>query len=179
MRANVRGRRVFTFDRAFLRADGKKRVQLEAVVYPSMTAIEPTPLFSIIVPTHGRRAFLAEALASVPREQRPTSKSWWLMMRARSRLGVPADPRFRLIRREQNGGVAAARNSGLREARGTYVAFLDDDDAAHRAPIRLAVGLEGLARVPISICQLAHLGEVATEQGSTALAQERESAPGR
>ncbi|HWT10059.1 MAG TPA: glycosyltransferase [Roseomonas sp.] len=39
------------------------------------------------------------------------------------------DPRFRLLRHPANRGSAAARNTGLRAARGVYVAQVDSDDA--------------------------------------------------
>lgn len=44
------------------------------------------------------------------------------------RLASVQDPRLRVIRHKTVQGVASARNSGLFAARGTWVAFLDDDD---------------------------------------------------
>lgn len=40
----------------------------------------------------------------------------------------PNYPQVRFIQREVNGGVGAARNTGLEHASGEYVTFLDNDD---------------------------------------------------
>jgi glycosyltransferase involved in cell wall biosynthesis len=60
------------------------------------------------------------------------------------------DRRVRTIRRLFRGGPAAARNTGLDQARGRYVAFLDDDDLF--SANRLALGTQGIATTPLAIC---------------------------
>jgi glycosyltransferase involved in cell wall biosynthesis len=108
------------------------------------------PTFSVIVPTYGRPRFLAEAVASVLAQTEPDLECLVIDDASREPVEAPGDPRVRVLRHRENRGVAEARNTGLRGARGRIVAFLDDDDLY--APHRLALAREGLARAPVTIC---------------------------
>lgn len=78
---------------------------------------------------------------------------------------LAGDARVRCIRQERNQGPAAARNRGVREAKGEFVAFLDSDDAWR--PGKLAAQLRFLreqgADAVFSAFQRHHAGEEAED----------------
>lgn len=94
----------------------------------------PTPSLSVIIPTYNRERVLARALDSVLAQ---TFESYEvLVVDDESKDGTSGmvaeyagrDSRIRYLRQPQNGGVSAARNRGIREARAEFIAFLDSDD---------------------------------------------------
>lgn len=108
------------------------------------------PLFSVIIPSYGRPRFLREAVDSVLAQTVEDFECIVVDDATPEPLEVPQDPRVHLVRRETNGGHAAARNTGLQRARGRYVTFLDDDDLY--SPDRLAMALDGVNQAPIAVC---------------------------
>jgi glycosyltransferase involved in cell wall biosynthesis len=109
------------------------------------------PIVSVVMPTHNRMHFLAQAIKSV---QAQTLTDWELIVVDDGSTDdtpqllecyAAADGRIRFIRQTQQGQFAAM-NTGLREIRGEYVAFLDDDDLW--LPHKLQVQLEDLRRHP-------------------------------
>lgn len=94
---------------------------------------EEPPLVTVVIPTKDRRQGVLAAIDSVVAQ---TYRNWQLVVvddgstdgTADAVAALPADERIELVRREQAGGVSAARNAGLARARGEYVAYLDSDN---------------------------------------------------
>jgi glycosyltransferase involved in cell wall biosynthesis len=108
------------------------------------------PLFSVVIPTYGRARFLADAVRSVL-DQTVADLECLVVDDASNEVAdVPEDPRVRVLSRADNGGTAAARNTGLEAARGRYVTFLDDDDCF--VPRRLELTRQALETAPVVVC---------------------------
>ena len=88
------------------------------------------PLVSVIIPTM-RPDTLPRAILSVLKQ---TYRNFEILVvndggeDSRALTESFKDARVRYFRHETNLGVSAARNTGLRNARGKYIAYLDDDD---------------------------------------------------
>lgn len=119
-----------------------------------MSATSDAPTLSIVLPcfnsgahlSHALDAALGQSLADIEVivvDDASTDDTSALALHR-----AEADPRVRVIRLAQNGGVARARQRGVEEARGEYVWFVDADDdwpadaAEHLVGRALATGAD-------------------------------------
>lgn len=100
---------------------------------------------SVVLPLYDGEAFVATALRSVAAQTRPPdelvvvddgSHDDGLAVVRRTALPFPV-----VVVQQANQGQSAARNAGVRVARGDVVAFLDQDDQWRRAHLELLVPL--------------------------------------
>lgn len=93
---------------------------------------DPRPLVSAVIPTYKRAKLVPRAIRSVLNQ---TVQDIEIIVvddgspdDTRNAVASVGSARVRYIRHATNRGLPASRNSGVRAARGHYVAFLDDDD---------------------------------------------------
>ena len=101
------------------------------------------PLVSVVIPSYNSREYIAEAIDSVRAQQIDHLE---LVIVDDGSTDDSADyireiaPDARVIR-QTNAGAAAARNRGIEEARGRYIAFLDADDIWVSGKLRVQLDL--------------------------------------
>ena len=103
-------------------------------------------LVSVVVPCFNYARYLDQCVASLTRQ---TFQRWECIIvddgssdetpDVCARLSA-AEPRVRFVR-QSNAGLSAARNTGVREARGEFVQFLDADDLLEEGKLKVQVAL--------------------------------------
>jgi glycosyltransferase involved in cell wall biosynthesis len=96
----------------------------------------PRSTVSIVIPTRDRPGLLKIAVESVLLQTHPVAQIVIVDDGSSAENAVQVDAlasahRAIDLHRTTNQGVSAARNHGLKHARGEYVLFLDDDDFIH------------------------------------------------
>jgi hypothetical protein len=105
------------------------------------------PEITVIIPAYNVAGLILPCLASVMAQ---SHRAWEAIVVDDGSRDATADevrtlddPRITLVQ-QANAGVSAARNHGLRRARGRYAMFLDGDDILHPTALaRLAAMLDG------------------------------------
>lgn len=99
-----------------------------------MQVKENEDLVSIVVPVYNCEKFIDYTIKTVLNQ---TYQNWELLLvddcstdNSISIINgyVAEDNRIKLIKLEKNSGAAVARNEGMKNAKGKYIAFLDSDD---------------------------------------------------
>ncbi|WP_254538919.1 glycosyltransferase family 2 protein [Halomarina litorea] len=99
---------------------------------------DDTPLASVVLPTYGRPDFLTEAVESVLSQTYERVELLVVddcspdpvapVLDGIDPEAYPGERTLRVVRHEENRGANGARNTGIEEADGEFVAFIDDDD---------------------------------------------------
>lgn len=99
-----------------------------------MNAISNAPLVSVLMPAYNSEKYIAQSIQSILNQ---TFKDFELcIINDGSTDGTSAvidsfdDPRIIKTHRAQNCGLVATRNALIDQARGKYIAYLDNDDVA-------------------------------------------------
>lgn len=107
-----------------------------------------TPEVSIIIPAYNCRLYIKQTIESVLAQDFTNFEILVIndgSTDETAQIAASCGPKVRVIEQE-NGGVCVARNRGIREARGRFIALLDHDD--YWFPNKLSSQLQAFAEHP-------------------------------
>jgi glycosyltransferase involved in cell wall biosynthesis len=104
------------------------------------------PLVSVVIPCLNQAHFLRAALRSVASQTWHSIETIVVDDGSTDETATTGHEAGAIVLRQPNSGVSAARNRGLRAARGRFVVFLDADDEL--APDAIATGVKVLEQHP-------------------------------
>lgn len=106
-------------------------------------SVQQTPLVTVMMPVHNGERYIKFAIESILSQ---TYKNFELLIinDASNDQTVKIvrsfkDPRMRLIHNSKQLGLSSARQRGVSEAKGSFIAFLDSDDTAHTKRLELQI----------------------------------------
>jgi len=115
--------------------------------------INDTPRVSVILPTYNRAHIVSRAIQSVLDQ---TYQDFEIIIvddgssdKTKEVIQKFTDRRIRYVRHQQNKGGSAARNTGIKFAKGEYIAFQDSDD--EWLPQKLKIQMETFEIVPSEV----------------------------
>ena len=120
-----------------------------------MNLISNSPKVSVIIPTHNRAHLIGRSIQSVLNQtyqdfeiivvdDGSTDNTKDIIEKFQKK-----DNRIKYIRHEKNKGGSAARNTGIKAARGEYIAFQDSDDEWF--PEKLKKQMEFFKNMPVEV----------------------------
>ena len=121
------------------------------------------PLVSIIVPVYNAEIYLRECLDSLINQ---TYKNIEIIVvddcstdNTLKNLKSIKDKRLRIVKLEKNSGACAARNKGIDEAKGKYIAFQDSDDLWHDDKLESQLSFMKDNKALVSFCNFNKMNE--------------------
>lgn len=128
-----------------------------------MSTKDKTPLISVIIPVYNVEKFISSCIDSVRTQAYDNIEILLIDDGSEDKSGqicdsfAGKDARIKVIHKE-NGGLSAARNTGIEHAKGEWLTFVDSDDAVSSELIRTLYSLANRHLADISVIDPVHVG---------------------
>ena len=130
-----------------------------------MSSYPSSPEISVLIPTRNRPELVKRAIASV---QAQTFENYEIIVtidgpdpETEASLESLKEPRLRWIVHPENRGLPAARETGILNARGDWIAYLDDDDEWMPAKLERQLAVAKASQYPLPIVASQTIGRTA------------------